>query len=142
MNDQNVCGVKLVASPDGTDIPIPSDGLAFNGELITIKEDAEVQIHPLSENGYYIVLNNSESSNDEAADLFTELTTEGAITTLEHLASEAFEAVSKIAIKAAGFFAGVLVSLFTSSNLTREIFIRAQLEDGTPITYCLLLDAN
>jgi hypothetical protein len=84
-------------------------------------------------------VNNADPSNNEAADLFSEFTVEGAITTLERLASQAFAAVPQIALRALGLIAGVLVNVFTSSKLTQEVFIRAALEDGTPVTYCLLL---
>jgi hypothetical protein len=139
MSDPLVCGVRQVAAPDGTMIPVPVGGLGLSDGAVDISEDAEVQIHPRSENGYYVVLNNDDPSNEEASDLFTEFTTEGAITTLEHLATQAFSSLPEVAIEAAGLLAGVLVSLFTSSHITREVFIRAQLEDATPVTYCLLL---
>jgi hypothetical protein len=140
MSDPLVCGVRQVAAPDGTMIPVPVGGLGLSDGAVDIGEDAEVQIHPRSDNGYYVVLNNDDPSNEEASDLFTEFTTEGAITTLEHLATQAFSSLPEVAIEAAGLLAGVLVSLFTSSHITREVFIRAQLEDdATPVTYCLLL---
>jgi hypothetical protein len=95
-------------------------------------------VHPRAKNGFYVVINNAAPDNGEASDLFAELIQEGAITTLEHLASEAFSSVASLVFKAAGLLAGVLVSLFTSSKITQEIFIRATLDDGTPMTYCLL----
>jgi hypothetical protein len=141
MSEENACRVRLVAAPDGTEIPVPAGGLGLpSGQTAVIKDDAEVQIHPKSENGYYVVVNNADPSNDEASNLFSELTVEGAITTLEHLAADAFEAVPQIAFRALGLTAGVLVSLFTSSKLTNEVFIRSALpDDSTPVTYCLLL---
>jgi len=134
------CSVRMVTAPDGVDIPVPSGGVGLaSGQMVDIREDAEVQIQ-ISNAGYYVVVNNADPANDEATDLFTEFTTEGAIATLEHLASEAFAAAPGIAFKGAGLVASVLVSLFTTTKLTQEIFIRAQLEDGaTPITYCLLV---
>ena len=121
------------------EIPVPADGLGLASGLVSIRDDAEVQIHTKSGNGYYVVVNNADPSNDEAAGLFIEFTVEGAITTLEKLATQAFTAAPEIAFKAAGLLASVLVSLFTSSRLTQEVFIRATLEDGTPVTYCLLI---
>jgi len=107
--------------------------------MVDIRDDADVDVR-VSENGYYVVVNNAEPSNDEARDLFTELTVEGAITRLEHLVIEAFAEVPKLVFKGAGLVAGVLVSLFTSSKLTQEIFIRATLPDsGALVTYCLLI---
>ena len=140
MADDNVCAMRMVAAPDGTDIPVPSGGLGLSSGLVDIRNDAEVQIHPKSDNGYYVVVNNADPSNDEANNLFSEFTVEGAITTLEHLASQAFQELPELVFKGAGLAAGVLVSLFTASKLTSEVFIRATLpDDGTPITYCLLL---
>jgi hypothetical protein len=129
----------MVAAPDGTDIPVPSGGVGLSSGLVDIRSDAEVQIHPKSENGYYVVVNNADPSNDEANNLFSEFSVEGAITTLKNLASRAFEELPGLAFKGAGLLAGVLVSVFTSSDLTSQVFIRASLpNDGTPVTYCLL----
>jgi hypothetical protein len=139
-DDANVCGVRNVQAPDGTQIPVPVGGVGLaGGELVTIRQDADVSIQ-CNDNAYYVTVNNADPSNDEASNLFTELTTEGAITTLEHLASDAFAAAPTIAFRALGLAAGVLVSLFTSSNLTREVFIRADLPDNAGhVTYCLLV---
>jgi hypothetical protein len=141
MSDEtNACSVRVVTAPDGTQIPVPAGGVGLpDGSMAIIRNDADVQISPKSDNGYYVVLNNADPSNEEASSLFAEFTTEGAIKTLENLATEAFEAVSEIAFEAAGLVAGVLVSLFTSSKLTNEIFIRSALPDGTRVTYCLLV---
>ncbi len=140
MADDNVCAMRMVAAQDGTGIPVPSGGLGLASGMVTIRNDAQVQIHPKSDHGYYVVVNNADPSNDEAANLFGELTVEGAITTLENLASQAFREVPELVFKGAGLLAGVLVSLFTTSKLTSEVFIRAALpDDGTPVTYCLLL---
>src|SRR5215831_5268263 len=141
MGDDNTCRVRMVSAPDGTDIPVPAGGLGLpSGQAVVIRDDAEVQIHPRSDSGYYVVVNNADPSNDEATELFSEFTVEGAITTLERLATEAFAAVPEIAFRALGLLAGVLVSVFTSSTLTSEVFIRSSLpDDGTPVTYCLLL---
>jgi hypothetical protein len=139
MADDNVCAMRTVAAPDGTDIPIPVGGVGTNEGMIEIRDDAQVQISPKADTGYYVVVNNADPSNDEAAGLFSELTVEGAITTLENLAKAAFSEAPELLFKGAGLLAGVLVSLFTTSKLTREVFIRASLPDsGTPVTYCLL----
>jgi hypothetical protein len=140
MGNEGVCGTRLVSAPDGTQIPVPMGGLGLADGAAEIREDAKVQVHPRSQNGYYVVVNNADPANDEAEHVFTELTVEGAITTVEHLASQAFRGVPPLLFKGAGLIAGVLVSLFTSTQLTREVFIRVQLEgDGTPVTYCLLI---
>ncbi len=139
MDNENVCGVRLVTAPDGMQIPVPVGGLGLADGGVEIREDAEVQVHR-SQSGYYVAVNNADSSNDEAERIFIELSVEGAFSTLEHLASNAFRAMPELVFKGAGLIAGALVSLFTTSKLTREVFIRAQLEgDGTPVTYCLLL---
>ncbi len=137
--DTNVCDVRTVSAPDGTDIPVPSGGVGLgDGSTLIVRPDAQVQVSPKSDNGWYVVINTAEESNNEAADLFKEFTVEGAIHTLEKLATEALAGAAEVAIKIGGAVVGVLVSLFTSSNLTREIFIRGTLSDGTPITYCIL----
>jgi len=138
--DENACRVRSVTAPDGVDIPVPAGGVGLaSGELVIIRDDAEASIQ-LAGNGYYVVVDNADPANDEAANLFEELTVEGAITTLEHLAAEAFSEIPQLAFKGAGLVAGVLVSLFTTSKLTREIFIRGRLEDSeSPVTYCLLV---
>jgi hypothetical protein len=139
-DEELACRVRVVVAADGTEIPVPVGGLGLASGAVDIRGDADVQVHPRSENGFYVVLNNADPSNDEAQDLFSELSVEGAFTTLEHLATEAFAEVPKLLFKGAGLIAGVLVSLFTTSKLTREVFIRGTLEsDQTPVTYCLLL---
>ena len=138
VNDSLVCGVRTVTAPDGADIPIPVGGLGLSSGMVEIREDADVKIH-VADNGYYVAINNAEPSNDEAAELFSELTVETAITTLERMAAQAFAELPHVIFKGAGLIAGVLVSLFTTSNLTREVFIRGTLDGGANITYCLLL---
>jgi hypothetical protein len=138
-DEELACRVRVVVARDGTEIPVPVGGLGLASGAVDIRDDADVQVQR-NDNGFYVVLNNAEPSNDEAQDLFSELTVEGAITTLEHLATQAFEEVPELLFKGAGLIAGVLVSLFTTSKLTREVFIRGTLEsDQTPVTYCLLL---
>jgi hypothetical protein len=137
--EENACRVRMVDAPDGVQIPVPAGGLGLGSGLVNIRDDAEVQIHVTSNNGYYVVVNNAEPSNDEASDLFSELTVETAVTKLERLATLAFSEVPAIVFKALGLAAGVLVSVFTTSQLTKEVFIRSALQDGFPITYCLLL---
>ena len=141
MSEEEVaCRVRVVVAPDGTEIPVPVGGLGLASGAVVIRDDAEVQVHPRGDNGFYVVLNNAGPSNDEAQDIFSELSVEGAITTLERLATQAFEEVPELLFKGAGLLAGVLVSLFTTSKLTREVFIRGTLlSDDTPVTYCLLL---
>ena len=139
-DDTNACGVRLVAAPDGTQIPVPTGGVGLpDGSVATIRDNADVQISSKSDNGYYVVVNNADPSNDEASSLFSEFTVEGAIKTLEELASKAIEAGPEIAFKGAGLAVGVLVSLFTASKLTNEVFIRSALPDNTQVTYCLLI---
>jgi hypothetical protein len=138
MSEENACRVRAVSAPDGREIPIPAGGVGIGRETINISDSAQVQITP-GPGSYYVVVNNAEPSNNEAQDLFAELATEGAVTALEHLAQQAFTQVAPCAIKLIGFSAGILVSVFTSSKLTREIFIRNTLDDGTNITYCLLV---
>jgi hypothetical protein len=139
MAEEVACRTRMVTAPDGTEIPVPAGGLGLADGLVLIRDDADVQVHPRSENGYYVVLNNAESSNNEAQDLFVEFTVEGAITTLERLAVEAFTNLPQLAIRGLGLAAGILVSLTTSSRLTKEVFIRSTLDSGEPVTYCLLL---
>jgi hypothetical protein len=91
VGEENACRVRFVAAPDGRQIPIPAGGLGLpGGELAVVRDDAEVTIHPRTENGYYVVVNNADPSNDEALGLFSEFSVEGAIATLERLATRAF----------------------------------------------------
>jgi hypothetical protein len=144
-DDANTCSTRLVTAPDGTDIPVPVGGLGLaDGSSVTIRDDASVQIAVNDSGAYYVTVNNADPSNAEAQDLFGELTSEGGITTLEHLASDAFSEVPELVFKGVGLLAGVLVSLFTSSQLTREVFIRTSLDTGQPVdtppvTYALLI---
>ncbi|EEA01125.1 hypothetical protein BH160DRAFT_3559 [Burkholderia sp. H160] len=140
-SSSNVCGVRTVQSPDGFDVPVPSGAVGLGtGETVTIRDDADVQVSSKSGNGFYVVVNNADPSNDEASHLFGELATEVGLKSIEELAGAAFGAAVVSAPIAIGvFLIGQLVSLLTPSNLTREIFIRGQLNDGTPVTYCLLI---
>jgi hypothetical protein len=137
MAGEATCRVRNVDAPDGTEIPVPAGGLGLADGMVEIRDDAEVQISR-SDSGFYVVVSNTDPSNNEAEDLFGELSVETAITKLEHLATEAFSEAPEMIFKGAGLLAGVLVSVFTTSKLTREIFIRAKLSDDTPITYCIL----
>ena len=67
--------------------------------MVIIRDDAEVQIHPQSDSGYYVVVNNANPSNDEATELFAEFTVETAISTLERLATKIFQAAPQIAFR-------------------------------------------
>ena len=125
---------RFEAAPDGELIPIPTGTIGS----IALREDAQVQVHPKSANGYYVVINNCDPSNPEAGHLFMEFMQEGSIATLEQLAAKAFSSVPHLAFRAAGLAASILASLFTTSRITQEVFIRGKLEDGTQITYCIL----
>ncbi|WP_368622182.1 hypothetical protein [Paraburkholderia sp. BR13444] len=139
-SSSNVCGVRTVQSPDGFDVPVPSGAVGLNtGETVTIHDDAEVQVSSKLDNGFYVVVNNADPSNDEASHLFGELATEVGLKSIEGLAVAAFGAAVSAPVAIGVFLIGQLVSLLTPSNLTREIFIRGQLNDGTPVTYCLLI---
>jgi hypothetical protein len=135
----NVCGVRTVQSPDGFDVPVPSGGVGLpSGETIDVRGDADVQVSSKSNNGFYVALNNAEPSNDEAEHLFAEFATEGGLEGIALLAVAAFGAAVATPFAVGAFLIGQLVSVLTPSDLTREIFIRGQLSDGTPITYCIL----
>jgi hypothetical protein len=136
----NVCGVRTVRSPDAFDVPVPAGGVGLpSGETIDIREDADVQASSKSASGFYVAINNAAPANDEAERLFGEFATESGLEAIGALAVSAFGAAVATPIAVGAFLVGELVSLFTPSNLTREIFIRGQLNDGTPITYCLLV---
>ena len=150
MSDPLTCGVRTVTASDGTDLPVPVGGLGLpDGGSVDIAEGAQVQTIVNYDGqgnviGYYVAINNDTDSESEASKLFEEVSVEGAITQLEHMATEAFSEIAPFAFKAAGLTLGVLVSVFTSSHLTREVYIRTTLDtgnntDGPPITYCLLL---
>lgn len=150
MTDPLTCDMRNEDAPDGTSIPIPVGGLGLpDGGSATIREDAEVQILENHDErggllGYYVVINNIEESDSEASSLFGHLAQEASINEIEHLATTAFGKGLSIAFQAAGLVLGVIGSLFTDSHLTREVFIRCDLDtgdatDGPPVTYCLLL---
>jgi len=138
-----------VTAPDGAQIPVPVGGIGIPGRAVNIREDAAVQISVRTNEdgqtiGYYVVVNNAEESNDEAGRLFGELGQEAAITTLERLATTALGLGASLGIRILGGVAGVIASVFSPSNLTKEIFIRAEIDNGTgtdspPVTYCLLV---
>jgi hypothetical protein len=135
----NICGVRTVQSPDGFDVPVPSGDVGLpSGETIDVRHDADVQVSSRSNNGFYVAVNNADPYNDEAEHLFAEFATENGIEMVGRLAVAAFGAAAAEPVAIGAFLIGELVSLLTPSNLTREIFIRGQLNDGTPITYCLL----
>jgi hypothetical protein len=149
MADPLTCSVRTVSASDGTSIPVPFGGLGLpDGSSATIDPNAQVQINVKTDAngntvGYFVVLNNPSTSS-EAAGLFVEFSQESAIATLEQLATSAITTIAPAAFKAAGLILGVLVTLLTSSQLTREVFIRCDLDtgmatDGPPVTYCLLL---
>ena len=136
----NVCGVRTVQSPDGFDVPVPSGAVGLgSGETVMVRDDADVQVSSRSDNGFYVAVNNADPSNDEASHLFGEFATEVGLKSIEGLAVAAFGAAVSAPIAIGAFLIGQLVSLLTPSNLTHEIFIRGQLNDGTPVTYCLLI---
>jgi len=121
-------------------VPVPTGGVGLpGGESVNIRDDADVQVSAKSANGFYVAVNNADPSNDEASNMFGEFATEGGLATIEQLAVAAFGAAVAAPVALGAFLVGQLVSLFTPSKLTREIFIRGQLSDGTPITYCLLV---
>jgi hypothetical protein len=140
----DICGTRLVTAPDGRSIPVPVGGLGLANGSVLIRDDANVQITTSDDGSYYVAVNNAAPSNEEAHALFQELTGEHAITAIERLATNAFEEVPEIVFRGVGLLAGVLASLFTSSNLTNEIFIRTSLDmgqpvDGPPVTYAILV---
>jgi hypothetical protein len=146
--DPETCSVRTVLAADGTAIPVPVGGLGLpDGTSVNISEAAEVQINKNDDGSFIVVLNNGPGVDDEATRLFGELSQETAISELESLAASAFTKVPTIAIEAAGLLLGVLASVFTSSALTREIFMKCDLDtgtatDGPPVTYCLLLSVG
>ena len=140
MASQNVCSARIVQSPDGQDVPVPSGGIGLDtGDLVIIRDDADVQVSSGEEGGFYVVVNNAEPSNTEASHLFGELASDVGLKTIGIKAVEAFGLAVATPVAVGEFLIGQLVSLLTPSKLTREIFIRGQLNDGTSVTYCLLL---
>jgi hypothetical protein len=136
----NVCSARIVQSPDGQDVPVPSGGIGLDtGVTIIVRDDADVQVSSTSDGGFYVEVNNAGPSNDEASHLFGELGTEAGVKTIETMVVEAFGLAVATPVAVGAFLIGQLVSLLTPSKLTREIFIRGQLNDGTRITYCLLV---
>ena len=106
---------------------------------VIVRDDADVRVSPKANNGFYVAINNAEPSNDEASHLFGEIVTEGGLEAVGTLAVAAFGVAVAAPVAIGAFVVGQLVSLLTPSKLTREIFVRGELNDGTPITYCLLI---
>jgi hypothetical protein len=131
------CGMRMVTATDGTAIPVPSGSIGgvytANGAEVWINDTADVKIS-LYGGGYYVVVNSAGPANDEARNLFEDLTAES----LEHLAERIFVGAAPTVFKIGLSVAGLLASVLTTSNLTREIFIRGEYE-GVPIQYCLLV---
>jgi len=138
-NQNLVCGVRNVPAPDGRDIPVPSGQMGLPNGSVYVKPDAEVAISIFG-NGYYVVVNNCDPSREsEAEALFGEFASEISESAIEAAIEHAFQSAPSVAIEAVGFIGGVLASVLTTTHLTREIFIQAQLpEDGTPVKYCVL----
>jgi hypothetical protein len=127
-------------APDGRDIPVPSGEVGLPNGSVFVRPDADVQIALLG-NGYNVVVNNGDaSSSSESSQLFEELAGEVGETAFEAALEHAFQAAIPAAIEAVGFVGGLLASILTTSHLTREVFIQAELpEDSTPVKYCLLV---
>jgi hypothetical protein len=147
LDDPVTCSTRTVTAPDGAAIPVPVGGLGLpDGTFVVISPDAQVNINLTGNGGYSVVLNNSPGADGEADALFAEFITDASIARLELLVSQLIASLPKLAIRGAGLLAGVLVSVFTSSNLTREVPMRCDLDqgnmtDGPPVTYMMLLPA-
>jgi len=123
---------EAAPDPDGTLIPIPEEAPAGN----PIRDDAQITVSPRQASGYYVTIyNGPPESSPDLTDFLAELLTEASIARLETLFAET-AAGGIIAFIAAPV--GVLISLLTSKPTLNEQYIRAQLGDGTQVTYAVL----
>ena len=131
---QQIRILRFESAPDGTLIPIPSE---FPPAL-AIREDAQITVNNPTGGFYVVIFNGPSDASDEIAKLITEVTTEAAITRLEHLLASAAATGAKGLIKFGGLFVSVAISVFTPSPILRETYFRGYLPDGTPIRYVVL----
>jgi hypothetical protein len=123
---------EAAPDPDGTLIPIPQEAPAGNA----IRDDAQISVSARQASGYYVTIyNGPPDSSHDLTDFFAELVTEASIARLETLFAES-AAGGIIAFLAAPV--GVIISLLTSTPTMNEQYIRAQLDDGTQVTYAVL----
>jgi hypothetical protein len=126
---------RFEAAPDGTLIPVPDEGPQGN----PIRGDAEVTVNAKTSSGYYaVIFNGPPESRGEFEHVLTEITTEAAITQLEHMLAHAAGEGAKTIIKFGGLFVSVVISVFTPSPILKESRFRGYLPDQTPIAYVVL----
>jgi len=144
-NDPNVCATRMVQAPDGQNIPVPVGGIGLpDGSSAITRDNADVNILIKDDGSYYVAVDNADPSNNEAQGLFGDLAGHAGIAKLEQMAADAFSKATHFPFRFVGLALSVLVSVFTSTQLTQEIFIRSSLDmgtpvDGPPVTYVLLI---
>jgi hypothetical protein len=134
MPDNNV--TRVVEAPDGQSIPVPSGDFTLpSGETIFISENASVQVF-FREGGYFVGIDSLDHSDGVVEEFLAELAQEAAMAELERLWSSVLSKTALFAAKG-GF---VILSLLNPSPIGREIFIKGELLDGIPITYCIVIN--
>lgn len=135
MSTDLTCGVRTVFATDGAELPVPTGSIGSYDEYgrpLEISDTAEVRAFPYG-NGYYVAVNNAAPENGEAQELFDDVSTESLMYLAERLFLEGATKVIKIGLSVLGLLADVL----TTSKLTRQTFIKTDI-DGVPVTYCIL----
>ena len=61
--EEVACRVRLITATDGVNIPVPAGGVGLVSGMVEIRDDAQVSVQ-VSDNGYYVVVNNAGPSNE------------------------------------------------------------------------------
>jgi len=134
---------RTVTAPDGTVIPLGPAVLSRNGREL-IQDDAEIQVFGDRQNGYAVTVNNLPSDNPDAQ----EAARGAAKTAVEKTFAIGLtrlgigKALAWGAGKLIGLGVGVVLDVFTANPITRETIIRSTLNDGTPVVYVILDNAD
>jgi hypothetical protein len=127
---------EAAPDPDGTLIPIPKEAPAGT----PIRDDAKITVSAKQANGYYVAIyNGPPDSSQDLTDFLGELLTEASLTTIETLFADT---AAGGVLSFLGGPVGALISVFTSTPTLNEQFVRANLDDGTQVTYAVLSPAQ
>lgn len=128
----NVTRFEAAPDPDGTLIPIPSQAPAG----VQIRDDASIVVSARQPNGYYVSIYNGPPNPPSAITEFVvELFTEAGMEGIEKVLLVAAPAVLEFALSVAG----VLASVLTTSPILSEHYYRGTMDDGTQVTYVVLI---
>lgn len=117
--------------PDGTLIPIPTE--APRGS--PIREDANITVSPRRDSGYYVAIyNGPPNPPSEIVERITETLTDAGLEVIEEAVLEGAPAALTFGLSVVG----ILASVFTTSPLLAEQYLRGTMDDGTQVTYAVL----